>query len=69
MIGEYLKEAREKCNKSPYDVEKETGINHASIYRWEKNENEPSIYQCIKLADFYGVSLDELVGREFGHDK
>ena len=44
MIGEYLRESREKCNKSPYDVEKETGINHASIYRWEKTKtNQVSI--------------------------
>lgn len=67
MIGEYLKESREKAKKSVYDVEREIKINHGSIYRWERNENIPSIEQCILLADYYGVSLDELVGREFGH--
>lgn len=24
----------------------------------------PSIEFCIRLADFYGISIDELIGRE-----
>lgn len=67
MVGEYLKEAREKAEKSIYDVEKELGINHSQLYRWEKNVVEPSIINCIKLAEYYGISLDDLVGREYGH--
>ena len=66
-LGYYLKESREKTQKSVYDVEKETKINHGSIYRWEKNENEPTISQCIKLADCYGITIDELIGRDFIH--
>lgn len=64
-INEYLKMTREESNKSVYEVEKETKINHSSIYRWEQGINEPTISQCIKLADCYNVSLDELVGRDF----
>ena len=66
-IGENLKASREESGKSVYQVEKETKINHSQIYRWEREENEPTISQCIKLADCYGIRLDELVGREFGH--
>lgn len=64
-IGEHLKYSREQAKKTVYDVERELSINHSQLYRWEANKNEPSITQCIKLADFYGVSLDELIGREF----
>ena len=64
-ISESLRITREESNKSVYQVEKETKINHSSIYRWEQGTNEPTISQCIKLADCYNVSLDELVGRDF----
>lgn len=67
MIGNELKESRIDAKKSVYDVERETGIHNSQIYRWEQNKNEPSISQCIKLADCYGISLDELVGRKYGH--
>ena len=32
--------------------------------RYEKNEGEPTAPTLIKLADFYGVTLDQLAGRE-----
>ncbi len=63
-IGENLREQREKLKKSVYDIEKELGLSHQSQYRWETGKQEPSIVTCIKLADYYGISLDELVGRE-----
>ena len=64
-LGENIKNAREQAQKTVYDVERDIKINHSQFYRWESNQNEPSITQCIKLADYYGVSLDELVGRDF----
>ena len=63
-IGENLRISREERNKTVYDVERDLKINHTQIYRWEQNKNEPSIMQCIKLADYYGISLDDLVGRD-----
>lgn len=35
-----------------------------SISHWETGYSEPSIYQLILLADFFDVTLDDLVGRE-----
>lgn len=35
--------------------------------RYEKELREPNINTLCKLADFYSVSLDYLVGREFGN--
>ena len=34
-----------------------------AIYQYEANKNEPDMNTLIKLADFYGVSIDYLVGR------
>lgn len=63
-IGESLKEVREENKKSVYDVEKEIGISHQNIYKWEKGESEPSITACIRLAKYYNCTIDYLVGIE-----
>ena len=34
-----------------------------TISHWETGYTEPSIAQLIQLADFFDISLDELVGR------
>lgn len=60
-IGENLKQIREEHNKSVYDIEKDIGISHVSQYKWEQGKNEPSIISCIKLAEYYGISLDSLI--------
>lgn len=64
MIGKNLKMIREANNKTVYEIEQDLKINHTSIYRWEQNKNLPNIEQCIKLADYYCISIDELVGHE-----
>ena len=64
---EELKYHREKNNLSQNKLAKETGIKQQNINRWEKGEATPNIEFCIKLADFYGISLDELVGRDFNY--
>ncbi len=41
---------------------------HQNISRWEAGIILPNIDFCVQLADFYGISLDELVGRDFKGD-
>lgn len=62
--GEILKEHRIMRGKTLLDVEKATGISNANLSRWESGKVIPSITFCEQLADFYGISLDELVGRK-----
>ena len=63
--GEELKFHRTKVGLSQEQLAKEINTSQQNISRWEKNEVEPSISFCITLADYYDISLDELVGREF----
>lgn len=58
-----LKEQREKANLTQNALAKATGISHQNISRWEKGTILPNIDFCVKLADFYNISLDELIGR------
>ena len=65
-IGESLKYQREQNNLSQSELAKKTGLKQQMISWWEADKGLPNIEFCIKLADFYGISLDELVGRSFG---
>ena len=67
-IGETLKMLREEHDltmdmlvidlNQRYNIE----INKSQLSRWERNENDPSLALAAKLADYYGVSVDFLLG-------
>ena len=63
--GEGLKYQREANGLSQMELAKRTGLSQQAISLWEQNKRVPSIANCETLADFYGISLDELVGRDF----
>lgn len=65
--GEELKYQRTKRNKTLKQVEADTGISNSNLSRWECGKVLPNIDFCVTLADYYGISLDELIGREFPH--
>lgn len=62
--GEALKYQREQAGLSQLELSHKTGISHHNINRWEKGEVLPNIDFCVKLAVFYGITLDELVNRK-----
>ena len=63
QYGEELKMQREAHNLTQSDLAKATGIKQQNISRWERGEALPNIDFCVQLADFYGITLDELIGR------
>ena len=62
--GENFRYFREQLGLSQLELSKQIGTSHQNIGRWERGEVLPNIDFCVKLADFYGVTLDELVGRD-----
>lgn len=40
------------------------GVTAETIGRWERGDSEPTRPYLIKLAEMYGVSIDQLVGIE-----
>lgn len=59
-----LKELRKEKNILQKDVAKELNIKNTTYSNWEVGVSEPDIQSLKKLADFFGVSIDYLVGRE-----
>lgn len=64
-IGESLRYWREENSYSLKDVEVKTNINNGNLSRYERDLNYPSIEICIKLANLYHISLDDLIGRSY----
>lgn len=62
--GEFLKDIRIERGKTLKDIERETGISNSNLSRWENNKVIPSILYCEQLADYYGITVDELIGRD-----
>ena len=62
--GENLRYQREEKGISQRELAFKIGTSSQNISRWERGEVLPSIDFCVKLADFYGITVDELIGRE-----
>lgn len=50
-------------DKSPTAVSKEIGLSNAAASGW-KNGKKPSAVTKQKLADYFGVTVEELTGEE-----
>ena len=64
-INTALKQARLNNKSTQKQIADMLGIAEVSYRRYEINQRKPSIDVLIKLANFYNISLDELVGRKF----
>ena len=62
--GEALKYQREINGLTQSALAKATGLKQQMISWWEAGKGLPNIDFCVQLADFYGITLDELVGRD-----
>ena len=62
-IAERLVELRKSRNLTQRQVYVGVDMSPLGYQRYEYGERKPSYEQLLKLADFYNVSLDYLVGR------
>lgn len=60
-LGNHLFHARKKSGLSQEEVAEKLGVSRQTISKWELDETLPDIRQSKKLANLYGLSLDELI--------
>ena len=63
-IGEIIKELRTERGLSQATLAKEIGVSQKAVDYWERGINEPKASYILALAEFFGVSSDELLGRK-----
>lgn len=61
--GDKIALLREKRGLTQEDLANKIGISRASLSHYEKNRREPDYTTMTKLADFFHVSVDYLLGR------
>lgn len=63
MIGDTLKQLRMKQGLTSEELCSKIGIKGGSYRNYERNDRKPDYDTLVKLADFYGVTTDYLLGR------
>ena len=61
-IGFFLKELRKEKGITQEELAETFGVTSQSISKWELGINCPDITMLPKIADYYRVSIDELLG-------
>lgn len=63
-FSESLKNLRKLQNLDQEKLGQILSVSSKTISHWETGYTEPSINQLIMLADFFDVTIDELVDRK-----
>ena len=63
-FGEHLKELRTERGIGQVELAAKIQASKGIISLWENGKREPTLSYLIALAEFFGISLDELTGRE-----
>lgn len=59
-----IRELREEKDLTQKELAASIGNVQRNISNWENGLNEPDCESIVKLADVFGVTLDELFGRD-----
>ncbi len=62
-VGEIIKELRTERNISQAFLAQQIGVSQKAVDYWERGINEPKASYIVKLADYFDVSADYLLGR------
>ena len=60
-----IRDFREDRDKTQKEIAQYLNMQLTVYQRYERGERELPLWAAIKLADFYNVTLDELVNRHF----
>ena len=63
ILGETIKRLRRQRELTQEEVAAHLGISFQSISKWERGDGYPDITLLPALANYFGVTIDELMGR------
>lgn len=64
IFGKRLKQLRIKQNMSQKELSERIGVVRSTITQYETGLRMPSLSMVIKIADYFEVSVDYLIGRK-----
>lgn len=64
MVGDIIKTLRKESGLTQIEFAKIFKISSGTIAMWETNKRQPDYETLNKIADFFNVSVDYLLGRD-----
>ena len=68
-IGSFLREIRKEQRITQEDLAEKLNVSSRTISRWETGSNMPDISLLIEIADFFDVSIPEIINGERKSEK
>ena len=63
ILAKNLRTLRKEAKLSQTEVAEKLGLGYYTLGKWEQGRAEPSADDLVRLADFFEVSTDYLLGR------
>lgn len=64
MLGMKIAELRKQKGMTQEALAKELCVSNQAVSKWEANQSSPDIQLLPQISDLFGITLDELFGRE-----
>lgn len=64
IFADRLLELRKERNISQAKLAGELDVSYSVVCYWETDRSEPTAINLVKIADFFDVSVDYLLGRK-----
>lgn len=64
MLNENIRKLRKLRHLSQVELANELGVSKQCVSNWENDNILPSVEMLVKIAKFFGVSTDALLGIE-----
>jgi len=63
-VGSFLKELRKEKNLTQENLAEQLNVSGRTVSRWETGSNMPDIGMLVEIADFFDVSIPEIIKGE-----
>ncbi len=63
-LAKNIREKREALGITRQELTRRLGVSHGQPYFWETGQNAPGAWSLCLLADEFGCTVDELLGRK-----
>lgn len=68
-LGEKIKELRKRDGRKQEDLANALGVTNQAVSRWEKDGSYPDMEMIPAIANYFGITIDELFGYENDREK
>jgi transcriptional regulator with XRE-family HTH domain len=68
-LGQKIKELRKRDDRKQEDLANALGVTNQAVSRWEKDGSYPDMEMIPAIANYFGITIDELFGYENDRDK